>query len=687
MIQDIWRSKIDWDEAILDEEYKQWQRWISLTANLDHVRIPRCYFPLYNPGSYDELQLHVFVDASELAYCAVAYFRIVDSNGPRYVLVSAKSKVTPLRPQSIPRNELCAAVIGTRLSNTIDDNHSLKITQKFFWSDSSTVLSWLQSDPRNYRQFVGFRVAEILASTSPSEWNWVPSSLNIADNATKWGNGPSFQPDSPWFKGPEFLYRSPEEWPRRENQLNVTSEELRTVHLHLKPDYVAAEAAIWRAVQGDVFQEEITIIRKNHSTTAKEKKCIGRFSTLAKLSLLLDEQGVLRMDSRIHPQSTYYSISFRNVTSLLILRFHQKFGHANTETVLNELKQEYYIPKMRATVKKTLKQCSWCRVYRVKPYAPKMAPLPQPRITPFVRPFTFTGIDYFGPVIIKRGRCNEKRWVALFTCLTIRAVHLEVVHTLSSDSCKMAIRRFITKHGPPKEIFSDNGTNFRGASRELKEEIINLNFQLAKSFTNKFTAWNFNPPSAPHMGGVWERKVRSIKQAFKTLSYNEKLDEESLKTFLAEAELIVNSHPLTFVSLENQEDEVITPNSFLWPNSSEGDKPPRIPIDAVVNLRTNWKSVQHLTNRFWKCWIKSYLPTIARRTKWFSDVRPLQIGDLVVIVDESVRNGWLRGTVERVYPGCDGVVHKVDVRTADGIFQRPVIKVALLDVKDDSKTE
>ncbi|XP_055604078.1 uncharacterized protein LOC129752315 [Uranotaenia lowii] len=384
LIQSVWRSGVQWDDPICDEEYGMWQRWIRLAPNLDKVKIPRCYFQGYRPSSYESLQLHVFVDAIELAYCAVAYFRILDDDIPRCALVAAKTKVTPLRPQSIPRNELCSAVLGSRLMKSIVEYHSLKICRKFLWTDSLTVMAWLRADPRKYRQFVGFRVAEILSLTAVDDWYWVPSNLNIADQGTKWGDGPSFEPDRLWYNGPEFLLLPSEEWPKRKQPSEAPADELRTVYVHrLKTEYC---------------RTYIIIVPKDHPAT-----------------------------------------------NLLILRYHQKYGHANTETVLNELKQQYYIPRMRATVKKAIKSCMWCRVYRAKPCTPKMAPLPQPRVKPYVRPFTFTGLDYFGPLLVKRGRCNEK-------------------------SCKMAIRRFIAKHGPPQELYCDNGTNFRGASRELAEE-------------------------------------------------------------------------------------------------------------------------------------------------------------------------------------------------------------------------
>lgn len=250
----------------------------------------------------------------------------------------------------------------------------------------------------------------------------------------------------------------------------------------------------------------------------------------------------------------------------------------------------------------------------------------------------------------------------------------------------MAIRRFVARRGSPQKYFSDNGTNFRGVAKELEKESKIINRQIAGSFTDAGTEWHFNPPSAPHMGGVWERKVHSVKEAFKVLSHREKLDDEGLVTLLAEAELIVNSHPLTHVPLETPEQNVLTPNSFLLLNSSGSNNLGKVPIEDLPSLGINWKLMQHLLNQFWRRWIQSYLPTIARRTKWFSEIRQIKEGDLVVVVDESVRNGWLRGRVIKTYIGLDDQVRRVDVLTNSGTLQRPVTKVAVLDVLEMSKT-
>ncbi|XP_058816184.1 uncharacterized protein LOC131679471 [Topomyia yanbarensis] len=743
IIQDVWRSGIKWDEPIKENDFTNWQRWVKLAPELDRVRIPRCYFPNYGQQSYQSLQLHVFVDASELAYCCVAYFRIIDGNTPRCILVASKAKVTPLQPQTIPRNELNAAVLGIRLMKTITENHNLPIQQRFLWTDSTTVLSWLKADPRKYRQYVAFRIAEILAETTIEEWNWVPTKMNIADHATKWGSGPSFDAQNIWFRGPDFLYLPETNWPSRKLDLNEATEELRNLHVHRRTsnrelvefskfsrfedllkrlaylhhfarkcrshdralpvsrsvsltqhDYIVAEKSLWRMVQAEAFETEIAVLKQNADLPIAQRLRLGKTSPLKGLSPFLDEDGIIRMESRIDPKAAYYCFNFRNpvilprqshVTELLILRFHQRYGHANKSTVMNEMQQKFHVPKLRSVVNKIVKKCMWCRVYRAKPIEPRMAPLPQVRVTPYVRPFTFVGLDYFGPLLVKRGRSNHKRWVALFTCLTVRAIHVEVVHSLSAESCKMAIRRFIARRGTPQQIFSDNGTNFRGAARELSEEIKTINRSIAAAFTNAETEWHFNPPSAPHMGGAWERKVRSVKEALKVLSHRDKLDDEGLTTLLSEAEMIVNSHPLTFVPLETPEQEVVTPNNFLLMSSGGASNTNRSPAHESICLRTNWKLLQHLLNQFWKRWVQAYLPTIARRTKWFSEQKSLQEGDLVIVVDETVRNGWLRGRIIKTYPGLDGQVRKVDVLTNNGTLQRPVIKVALLDVLNDSK--
>ncbi|XP_055528011.1 uncharacterized protein LOC129720559 [Wyeomyia smithii] len=742
MLQDIWRAVTDWDDRISAQLLPRWKQWILLLQDLRNIKVQRCYFPGYRPSTYDTLELHVFVDASETSYAAAAYFRVIDGDEVRCTLVQAKTKVAPLKPLSIPRLELQAAVIGTRLMKSIVSSHTLQIKRKVMWSDSNTVLAWLAADPRKRTQFVAFRIGEILENTELGEWKWVQSKWNVADEATKWGKGPCLNIDSRWFRGPEFLYKDEECWPRNKMNVPDTTEELRPIYVHphvvVKPvvefsrfskwerllravayarrfilrcrypsdspntvsllinreELVGAENAIWRLVQAESFSDEWVTLQTNLNLSVNQQTQIWKGSKLYKLSPLFGTDGVIRMKRRLG-EAPWISIDVKfpvilpkehYVTDLLIDWFHRKFVHANSETVVNEIRQTYHIPALRVRVRNVGRRCAWCKVYRAAPEIPRMGSLPAPRITPYVRPFTFVGLDYFGPIIVRLGRNDVKRWVALFTCLTVRALHLEIVSSLSTESCKMAIRRFIGRRGAPQEIYSDQGTNFQGCSRELSIELNAMNEQLAQTSTNTTTQWKFNPPYAPHMGGAWERLVRSVKAALSTLLMHKKPNDETLSTVLIEAESIVNSRPLTYVPLDDAEQEAITPNHFLLLSTKGVNQPTTLPTDVRFALRSNWKLTQVMLDNFWRRWIRKYLPIIARQTKWFNARKSLQVGDLVILVDEGVRNSWTRGKILEVYPGKDGHVRRAKVQTKSGIFERPATKLALVDIREMNGT-
>ncbi|XP_062702756.1 uncharacterized protein LOC134285626 [Aedes albopictus] len=554
LLQDVWRAGVDWDETIPTNLLVRWKEWIQTLKQLEVIRIPRCYFSGYGQQSYDSLELHIFVDASESAYAACAYFRVVDYGVVRCCLVTAKTKVSPLKPLSIPRLELQAAVMGARLMKSVISNHTLKIHRKVLWSDSTTVLSWLRSDPRRHTQFVGFRIGEILETTDVEDWRWVPTKCNVADEATKWGTGPNIESNSRWFKGPKFLYEQEDYWPRRELPLIESTEELRIVNVqaHVSVDQVVnfqrfskwerlirtfafvrrfyencqrrtrnaptystshfsseelknAEFAVWRLVQLETYPDEFGLLLRNcHIQPAQQQK-VKKSSPLYTNAPMIGEGGLIRMERRMrHAEWISNDVQFpvilpktNYVTFLLVDWYHRKFRHANGETVANEVVQKYSIPALRVLVRSVRARCNWCRVYRAKPQTPPMGPLPAVRLTPYVRPFSFVGLDYFGPITVRIGRSNAKRWVALFTCLTVRAIHLELTMSLSTEACKLAIRRFIARRGAPTEIYSDQGTNFQGASRELQEEIAVINDSLAGTFTNATTQWKFNPPYPP----------------------------------------------------------------------------------------------------------------------------------------------------------------------------------------------
>ncbi|XP_055634159.1 uncharacterized protein LOC129774446 [Toxorhynchites rutilus septentrionalis] len=734
LIQDVWRSDVAWDDKIPSELKQRWDQWVALFPSLEKVRVPRCYFPGQSSTKLKNIQLHMFVDASMAAFACVAYLRAEVAGQIQCALVTGKAKVAPLKLMSVPRLELQAAVLGARLVESICSTHTLPITKRFIWTDSKTVLGWINSDQRRYRQFVAFRIGEILEKTKANEWHWVPSDSNASDDATKWKRGPNLCPEGRWFGGPDFLHLSEEYWPSiPEEKYDTTEEQQSSMVMHhyiidsvfdwerfsnwnrlsrtvgfvvrylgnlraiarrlpttkgplSQEELAKAEAWIFHSTQKEIFAKEVTML-STVDTTGKSVR-LNSDSKLFKLSPFLDNNGVLRVETRIS-LAAFASYDTRNpiilpryhrVTKLIILWYHQKLLHGNMETVINELRQRFHVSNLRTVVRGAVKECLHCRVSKAVPSVPRMSPLPAARLGAFFRPFTFVGLDYFGPMTVRVGRSNVKRWVALFTCLSIRAVHLEVVHSLSTESCKMAVRRFVARRGSPSEIYSDNATNFLGASNELRNEIRSINGNIAETFTNSNTKWLFIPPASPHMGGAWERMVRSVKVAFYAISTTKLPTEEVFGTVLVEAESIVNSRPLTFVPLDEENQEALTPNHFLLMNSNGVVQPSKTIDDPDAVCRSDWDYCRRMVDLFWRRWIREYLPIISRRTKWFGEVKPVKQEDLVIIIDDRKRNGWMRGRVLQVQMGQDGRVRQAWVQTSTGVLRRPVAKLAVLDL-------
>ncbi|XP_055602700.1 uncharacterized protein LOC129751299 [Uranotaenia lowii] len=439
--------------------------------------------------------------------------------------------------------------------------------------------------------------------------------------------------------------------------------------------------------QGEVFGDEIKTLKKNLSNPPSNWIPLDKSSPLLKFTPLLDSEGVLRMEGRSEnanflPFDLRFPIILPGchaVTALLVRHYHERYGHGFRATVKNEVMQRFSISGLTSLIKQIEKACVFCKVRKCKPRTPRMAALPVQRLTPFRRPFTFVGVDYLGPVEVSVGRRREKRWIVVFTCMVIRAVHLEVAHSLSAQSCLMSIRRFISRRGPATEYFSDNGTNFQGASKEMVQQIRSIDHLCADEFTNATTSWHFNPPATPHMGGVWERMVRSVKSVMAALDDGRKLNDEILLTTLAETEDIINSRPLTHVSSDS-ECEALSPNTFL--RGSNPNEPQEVvyPTNLAEALRNSFKRSQQLADELWKRWIKEYVPTVNQRSKWFIESTPLREGDLVYVVEGSKRKAWIRGVVEQLIVSKDGRIRQVMVRTSGGVFKRGVANLAVLEI-------
>ena len=368
-----------------------------------------------------------------------------------------------------------------------------------------------------------------------------------------------------------------------------------------------------------------------------------------------------------------------HVSELLVRHIHQRSGHSGREYVVAELRQKYWVTGATSLVKKVLSGCVTCRRRSAQPGGQQMADLPADRVTPGGPAFTKVGVDYFGPFAVKRGRGTEKRYGCLFTCLTTRAVHIEVAHSLTTSSFLNCLYRFMARRGRPQLIRSDNGLNFVGAERELRRALDALDQgRIRDQLLDRGIQWMFNPPHASHMGGVWERQIRTVRRVLDGLTREQRMDDDMLHTLMTTAEGIVNDRPITTVSSDPSDLEALTPNHLLLLRPATA--PPGLFRPEDLDRKKRWRQVQYLADLFWRRWTREYLPLLRRRTKWTEPGRNVQAGDVVLVHEHMLpRNEWSLGRVVEVYPGADGLVRVAKVRTKNTELVRPVAKLSVLE--------
>lgn len=260
-----------------------------------------------------------------------------------------------------------------------------------------------------------------------------------------------------------------------------------------------------------------------------------------------------------------------------------------------------------------------------------------------------------------------------------RAVHLEVANSLETDACINAIRRFISRRGQVVHIRSDNGTNFTGAERELRDALSKLNHQrIQGAVIQDGVEWSFNPLMGSHHGGVWERMIRMIRRILNSVLHQQILDDDGLHTLMCEVEAILNDRPITKLSDDPNDLEPLTPNNLLLLKGKPA-LPPGLfdPFDMYVKRR--WRQAQYIADLFWKRWIREYLPLLQERQKWTQRRRSLVVGDVVVIMNSSAPHGsWPLGKVMEIFPDKRGMVRSVKLKTKNSVIVRPVTKLCLV---------
>ena len=365
------------------------------------------------------------------------------------------------------------------------------------------------------------------------------------------------------------------------------------------------------------------------------------------------------------------------VTHLIIQQEDESCHHSvGSQHILARLRERYWIVHGTSTVKSVRSKCVSCRKNRAEPASQLMGKLPEFRVANSLQPFSRASVDYGGPYLTKQGRrVQAKRYICLFTCLETRATHLEVAYSLSTESFLMAFERFVKRRGVPRVMISDNGSNFTAAEQELREAFEAVDQDLvARCSVKRGIEWRFNPPRAPHFGGIVESQIKAAKKSLAAILKRADISDEELVTAVIQVEELMNSRPLTVVSSDADDLSPLTPMHFL-----AGRLDPPLALerhadeDVRVNPRKRWLVVQALVRAVWKRWVKEFVPLLNARRKWQQQRPNLAVGDIVLSLTATTPRGtWPMGKVVAVHPGPDNLVRVVDIRVGGKVYRRAV---------------
>ena len=728
--------QLGWDDPLPNSFKGQWEDFKAGLPKLKELSMPRCLIPP-EFGTVVKQELFTYSDASEDAIGHITYCRSEDKEGKVHVaFVNANSRVAPQSATSVPRLELCAALQAALATQEVVEALNQKPTACHYFTDSKVVLGYLENQEKKFSRYVTRRVNLILKLSS--NWKYISTEHNPADKASRPAT-PEQLINSSWLTGPDFLWLPTDQQP--EFMIQTTQVEL--------PEQVIEQRTLaTKRVRGEIFSslfvrvgnwnkivrvaeivksflekklkfksplsgQELLIRDAQREalpdviSTLNRGDSLNENNSLEKLAPFLTDTGIIRVGGRLDraniafDQRHPYLIPASHPISVAILaHFHGETGHQGRHLTHGAIRQEgFHLENGKGLIKQFISNCVMCRRLRGKLASQKMADLPIDRLEPSP-PFSYCGLDVAGPWKVKRGRHTrantgtQKVWVLLFTCMGSRAIHVEILTSLDTPSFQNALTRFIAVRGTCKRFRSDQGRNFIGGAEpdSVDEGDVDLD-ELKASMNIRGIEWIFNPPNAPHFGGVWERKIQSLKKVLNgtlLLLGPRELTLDEFQTFVVEASSIVNSTPLWEVSDDPNDPFPLTPSMLL--TLRETPHPP-LPDsfskdDLLAYGKRRWRRVQYLSDQFWIRWRKSYLQLLQSRSKWTKERGNLKVGDIVLLHDKTEqRNKWPLGRIVSVKMSQDDLVRSVDVKVfkhnAKGklkayTYNRPINEVVLL---------
>ncbi|XP_058827081.1 uncharacterized protein LOC131687057 [Topomyia yanbarensis] len=741
LMQELWLMQSEWDQPVPTIIKEKWYAYYKDLPKIAEFRTERYAF-LPNAS----VKLHVFCDASEAAFGACVYARSADTKGNiRVELLASKSRVAPLKRITLPRLELCAAVIGAQLHAHVVNALQIEISESRFWSDSTVVLQWLQSPPNTWKTFVANRVSEIQSSTHGARWSHISGKENPADLISRGMRMDDFLSSDLWKHGPHWLLQAENEWPAPtmlpaltdnvevkkvfvavihnkpgvnpmftrysslDKLIRVTAHCLRFVgnmrsktrtHPSVTTDFLPGkclsakqisdtQSHLVQLAQADAFHDELKDLKRGNN--------VSKHSSVRLLSPFIDQRGTLRVGGRLrlsdesfHAKHPALLPSYHPFTRLLLTSYHLKLLHGGGQLTLATVHEEYWPLNGRRMMRSIIRSCVKCVRADPVPIQQRIGQLPVPRITAS-RPFTVTGVDYAGPVYLRaphKRAAPPKAYISVFVCFSTKAVHLELVSDLTTAAFLAAFRRFTSRRGLPTHVHSDNGKNFQGAKNELQElyQLLSNENEICKiqsKLASDGITWHMNPPKAPHFGGLWEAAVKVAKKHLHRQLGNARLSFEDMCTVLAQIEASMNSRPLTPLTEDPNDLNSLTPGHFLIGNAIHSMPNPDVRC-IPTNRLDHYQRMQLLHQQFWHRWRTEYLQELQRETSVRSANTNIKPGQLVVILDEFLAPlKWPLARIISIHPGPDDLARVVTLRTAKGVIQRPVVKICLLPTQHD----
>ena len=694
--REVCEAKIPWDIPLNNNLLQVWKHWEQQLPV--EYEVPRS-ITLYQE-EIEEVELHAFGDASGQGVGAAVYSVVRQRSGTTQQLVAAKSRLAK-KGLTIPWLELVGAHMATNLlinvRNALDN---VPAPQLYGWIDSTVALHWIKGNGQ-YKQFVANRVAKIQLHQQ-IQWRHVPSSDNPADLASRGG---SVQSSTLWQRGPEWL-QSKQHWPENkvteaspasEKEAKITREILNVAKIEPDRDEfddLLERVSLWRTLRVGVW-----IRRFAHNCRNKEKKFgpitaeeVERERTWwikriqerdrleahytkikAELNLQANEDNVAVCHGRIQGKHPIYLPRSAVFTEKLVERMHYETLHGGVGLTMAAIREQYWVPKLRSLVKSVRRKCNGCMRFRATAFTrPAPGKLPQDRTTTGGAAFEVIGTDFAGPIRYKRTPTKEgKAYLAIFACSLSRAVHLELLRNMETETFISCLKRYIARRGRPRVIYSDNGGTFVKAAKWITN--LRQDEKLRGLLEQYDINWKFNLSRAPWWGGQFERLIAVVKSAMFKVIGGAKLSWLELNEVLLDIETQINRRPLSYV-----EDDVqlptLTPESFLHQRSTQLPEQETWRIKEA-DLRKRAKFLKACKEGLWRRWKREYLTALRERHNLAhkaSKHEPKE-GDVVIVKSDNKNRGtWPLAIVRKTYPGRDGIIRAVELKTSNGIIERPV---------------